>query len=79
VFPIIDIDDLTTGGIQATLEGKAVIGDEARRATLTLFEVPASLSGLPRSHDNGLALREAERAHRILVLAPMSTLLGTML
>jgi hypothetical protein len=79
VYPLIDVDNLRAGGIQLTLDGTLGLGDSSHKAHISLFEVPITLSGLPRSHSNGVATREADDAHMIFIPAPMTTLMGTLL
>jgi hypothetical protein len=77
VYPLIDVDDLDAAGLQVTIDGTMKMGGDPRDIEITLLEVPLGASGLPRSHSNGIAVREAEGAHRLFIPAPITTLLGT--
>jgi hypothetical protein len=79
VYPMIDVDDLHASGLQVTLEGMMDFGGDPHPMSISFFEVPLSLSGLPRSHSNGVAMKEADSAHRLFVPAPMTTLMGTLM
>ena len=79
VYPLFDISDLVASGLQVSLDIDISFGSSTHNAHINMFELPMSLSGLPRSHSNGIALREADEAHRLFVPAPMSTVLGTLL
>jgi hypothetical protein len=79
VYPLIDVDDLVASGFQVALAGKTKARGTVRDISLTVLEVPLSTGSLPRSHSDGVALQDARGEHRLMVPAPMSTLMGTLL
>ena len=80
VYPLFDLAGLSGDALQLSLEGTIRLGGGATHAArILLLEVPLDLGGLPRSHTNGLSLQSSEDDHRLIVPAPMGTLLGTVM
>ncbi len=79
VYPLVTLSDLKAGGLQVTMEGSLRLGKTAHDLDLVILEVPTGLSGTPKTHSNGVSLRSSDGDSRMLVPAPMSTLLGTLL
>ena len=80
VYPLIDLDDVRTHGLQLAFEGSLSLGGgSAHEASVMLLELPLDLADAPRSHTNGFALGSVDGAHRLLVPAPVGTLLGTVM
>ncbi len=79
VYPIIEMNGLVTTGLQMTMVGRTEIRGSSHDLSLTIFEVPLSLRSIPRSHSNGVTMQESEGERRILVPAPMGTVLGTLM
>lgn len=80
VYPIIDMDDVRARGLQLAFEGSLSLGGgRSHEARVMLLELPLDLADAPRSHTNGIALGSVDGAHRLLVPAPVGTLLGTVM
>ncbi len=80
VYPLIDLDDLRAGALQLAFEGSLSLGGgSAHEASVMVLELPLDLADAPRSHTNGIALGAVDGAHRLLVPAPVGTLLGTVM
>jgi hypothetical protein len=79
VYPLVTLSDLKAGGLQVTLEGSLKLGKRAHNLNLVILEVPTGFSGTPKTHSNGVSLRSSDGDNRLLIPAPMGTLLGTWL
>ena len=80
VYPLIDLADVRVDGLQLAFEGSISLGGgSAHDASVMLLELPLDLADAPRSHTNGVALGAVDGAHRLLVPAPVGTLLGTVM
>jgi len=79
VYPIIEINDLVSTGLQISMVGRTKIRGSSHDLSLTIFEVPMSMRSMPRSHSNGVTLQQTNGERRMFVPAPMGTLLGTLM
>ncbi len=79
VYPLIQVNDLRASGLQMALVGRTELRGETHDLSVTIFEVPLSMSSMPRSHGNGISLQEAEGESRLFIPAPMGTVVGTLL
>jgi hypothetical protein len=80
VYPMFDLGDLRGDALQLGLDGTIRLGGGATHAArIVLLELPLDWHGYPRSHTNGLALQSSDGDHRLIVPAPLGTLLGTVM
>jgi hypothetical protein len=79
VYPLIDVDDLTASGLQLGITGRIHMRGKVRPISIIVFDVPLSLSTMPTSHSDGVAVTTMEGDHRLFIPGPMTTLMGTLL
>ncbi|NOQ54268.1 MAG: hypothetical protein GQ558_06655, partial [Thermoplasmata archaeon] len=79
VFPLIDVDDLTASGLQLGITGRILMRGKVTPISIMVFDVPLSLSTMPTSHSDGVALSRMENDHRLFIPGPVTTLMGTLL
>ncbi|MCK4300195.1 MAG: hypothetical protein KAX80_11715, partial [Planctomycetes bacterium] len=79
VYPLIEVDDLTASGLQLGITGRIHLRGKVRPISITVFDIPLSLSTIPTSHSDGVAVSSMEDDHRLFVPGPMTTLMGTLL
>ncbi len=80
VFPLVDLDDVRAAGVQLSFDASlGLLGGGMHRGTVVLLELPMDLAAVPRSHTNGVVIQAADGDHRLIVPAPMGTLVGTVM
>ncbi|MCK4968964.1 MAG: hypothetical protein KAS77_00495, partial [Thermoplasmata archaeon] len=79
VYPLIDVDDLTASGLQLGITGRIDMRGKVRPISIIVFDVPLSLSTMPTSHSDGVAVSAMEGDHRLFIPGPMTTLMGTLM
>ena len=79
VFPLISVNELSATGLQLGITGRMEMRGKMKDLSIVIFEVPLSLSSMPASHSNGVAMTAMEGRHVMFVPAPMGTVMGTLL
>ncbi|MCK4969599.1 MAG: hypothetical protein KAS77_03700, partial [Thermoplasmata archaeon] len=61
------------------ITGRIDMRGRVRPISIMVFDVPLSLSTMPTSHSDGVAVSAMEDDHRLFIPGPMTTLMGTLM